>query len=257
MQKPVVPLQSPTHQGSLLRRIKTSYQIILTVSIILNGILAVLTYQDKRTLNKLTEQKTSLELDKTRLENQILQGSTSPSLSYFRLQYDLHTLASQLRKNMLVPLDGIKDSRIVENELFGNLERGLGALSRQPSAKRNVTFLVMHNIGSVTAFASTAKMADGRLIPLGDILPGSALLIPLEYDGPELAGSKKTASAIASLQFQVALGTAQVSRESPVPPPTAQTWTPVFSDLRGIGRAVVTDGRDERTVDLLKKSGRK
>lgn len=156
----------------------------------------------------------------------------------------------------MVPIDGIKDSRVIDNELFTEINSALGNSATATTSRRSATFLVIHNTGNIVAYAMSARMVDGKTLSIGDIMPGSAVLIPVEYHGSEVPGAVATLTPITAVKYQIMLGDHALWRDRQVPPPVTMAWTPIDSTLHGIGRGLVSDDANQHTENLLRKSGR-
>jgi len=240
---------------------KYLYQVLLIASLIGNGALALRSAWNTERLNAISEQKTTVEIanaklqaEKTSLDTQLLRIASTPSLSLSRLRYALRTFAQQQKKGALVPfLSNVKEVRIVQNEAFFALERGLKALHRGTSSAGTVEFLMVANVGNVPALSVVAKNEGGAPHEMGDLLPNSVLLIPIEYtDGK----STTIPAKIALFQFDSSTANGHLQQQIPVPPPTVQSWVPTLDEVRGIGRALTTDD-DTHLLDAVSPSSRK
>lgn len=235
------PAESPAE-----RRAKYVYQLLLIVSLVFNGILAWRTLRNAESIGVLNEAKTRLEVEKTRLDAQVLTLKNMPVFTSSLLRYDLPTFAAQLKKGQLVPfLSSTHDFRIIDNSVFSTLEQGLKKFQRGSGGEAVVSFFMLANVGQGAAFATTAVGREGSLIQIGDVFPNGIVLIPESYGAPMEQLTR--APVFESIRFEVAGGaTGRVSHEVTLPPPAAQAWVPLLQQVRGIGRATVGD--DSRRI---------
>ena len=192
-------------------------------------------------MNKLQEEKAALEAIKTRLENQALEAQSTPNILISRVSYELKTFQSLLHRQTLIPfLGGIKDYRIVENEILAMVEHDMKVATKVRSMGRTVTFLLIANVGTVPIYELRITRADSSLVDLGGLQPNSVILMPTKYSD-EGQAANSTEAPFSRLQYQAAAQPTGSFREIPIPPPAAQTWTPVLTNVKAIGRALVND----------------
>jgi hypothetical protein len=222
------------------RRTKLVYQVLLVLSLVGNGALALRNQANSERLAALTEQKTSLEA-------KLLNARSLPAFSFSRVRYEVGKFDEQVRKGQLVPfLEGVKDYRIIENSVFQRLQKGMQSRNDRQDL---VTLLLVVNVGEASAASLRARRGESSTLDLGELRPNAAILIPVEY-APHRAPRQPVREATpVALGYQSALlpGT---QHEVAIPPPSAQSWVPTIGKLQGVSRSAVTEGNAHLT-DIL------
>jgi hypothetical protein len=232
------------------RRTKYLYQVLLIVSLVVNGALALRGQWASEQLNQTNKEKSKLEALKISLEAELLREKNTPTLIASRLQYEAGMFAAQLKRENLLPfLQNTKDYRIVDNEVLSAFIKENDFPASASARHGAVTFIVIANIGAANAYQLTARSTDGKDLPLGDLLAGGAILIPTDYKNR--AGSVKSLSQNPSIvRFHSHSNAAIPLKELLIPAAAAQSWVPTTANIRGIGRA--SEGKqDGHILDIL------
>lgn len=231
---------------SLSGPFKYIYHAVFVLSAVLNVVFSIITYQQK---SKLSE----LEIEKRTIENRALAADRLPSLTIFRLIYEINTLDKFLRSGDQPPfLNGNKVYRIVDDQAYTAVKSDLDAIQKRNRVSSRVTFLAIANLHDATAYAVTATGDAGTAYRLGDLEGHSAILIPLIY---EKAAKSLTIGAddINKIAYREEAESTQEEREVIVPPRANLTWTPVLNDSSVVGRAAAAQPDDDRLNELLPK----
>lgn len=221
-----------------------TYAFFLTVSLIVNIILAIFSgYSGFRTAGlenekkKIEVEKGLIEKERKQIEQELFIEKNIPHLSTFYLITSIDALNSFIKSKESFPFaQQIRRYRILETEPFARLSADMEKLRRKAHLGGTAHFLVVVNSGEINAYDAKLQKFDSATVAAGTIEPHSALLIPIYYEHNDDQHTQIT-PLYTSLAYDSKAGDFQRHYAETIQGPVNTSWVPTLGDLRGWGRA--------------------
>lgn len=187
-----------------------------------------------------TYQNSMLDVEKKRVENELLFQKHTPAISTFYIIVELSTLRQMMRGKEPLPFSQeIKHYRFAQNDLYDQFSSDL-------ASKRGnglLTFLSIANISDVAAYGVSVQAGDGSNLGLGDLEPKTAVLIITSYKISAAPGEDPKPSQYSKLRYEVrAAGATTVEKQ--IDRPGNPTWSAQIGNVKSWGRALPDEDSD-------------
>lgn len=217
---------------------KPIYNFFLTISLIVNVILAIFSGYSAFRTSKLDDEKKKIEIERKGIETELFIEKNKPHLSTFYLVTKIDALNEFLKSKAPFPYAQQVDRyRILDNQQFEQLSSDIEKLKKNQKVDGTICFLVVVNPGEIPAYNVKLKAIRGDLIETGDIESHSALMIPIYYS-QSTDPHVKIPFINTSILYDSKAAGLQQSYSMDIEAPANISWVPKLNDLRGWGRAM-------------------
>lgn len=238
---------------------KSVYNLFLTISLIVNVVLASFSGYSAFKTSTLEDEKRKMELEKGKIEQsrlnieqELLIEKNTPHLSTFYLITKIESLHAFLESKQPFPYaQQVERYRILENEKFQQLSSEMKNFRENKNITATIHFLVIVNSGEINAYNTQLLTFNGDSVRTGTIELHSALLIPIYYNKINSLRTEIT-PLFKSLAYDSKVGDLEHHFSENIKDPVSPSWVPTLGDLRGWGRAT-TKNDDSYLKDLLPK----
>lgn len=206
------------------------HNTFLTISVIVNVILAIIAGYSAYKKSKLEDQKTKIEISKSQLENELFLEKNTPRLSTFYLISRIETFYDFLNSKGPFPFtQQVEKFRILDNQYTDQLSQDFDKMNKARKAQGSIQFLVIANTEDVNAYDVKLSKLNNDTVETGGIESHTALLIPISYDRSISMNTKPT-QVYSSISYSSRVGNLHRSFIDKVHEPVSISWLPTLGN---------------------------